>query len=112
MTSRLQRMPRPTALALATATGLLTALAAAPSASASEAPAPECVEYHQGWRYTDVVNGCAVSVAVTVEYTNGQEAPCRVLGPGEWGAFAGYGTNGNYVTALRTCAPSPVISGT
>ncbi|USC45362.1 alpha-amylase [Streptomyces filamentosus] len=107
MTSRPRRMPRPTALASATAAGLLLALAAAPSASASDAPAPECVVYHQGWRYTDVVNGCAIGVAVTVEYTNGQEAPCRILGPGERATFAGYGTNGNYVTALRVCTPPP-----
>ncbi|MFI9001779.1 alpha-amylase [Streptomyces sp. NPDC053541] len=103
MTHLKTRIARPAALAAA---GLLMALAAAPSAVAATGdPAPSCVEYYQSWRYTDVHNGCSDTVAVTVEYTNGQWAPCRVILPGQWATFAGYGTDGNYVTGLRTCDP-------
>ncbi|MFF8602091.1 alpha-amylase [Streptomyces sp. NPDC015232] len=106
MTHLKTRIARPAALAAATAGGLLMALAAAPSAVAATGdPAPSCVEYYQSWRYTDVHNGCSDTVAVTVEYTNGQWAPCRVILPGQWATFAGYGTDGNYVTGLRTCDP-------
>lgn len=107
MTNLMQRMTRPVALAVTAAAGVLMALTAAPSAVASTgSPAPDCVEYHQSWRYTDVFNGCGDTVAVTVEYTNGQWAPCRVISPGAWATFAGYGTDGNYVTGLRTCDPA------
>ncbi|MFV0131892.1 alpha-amylase [Streptomyces sp. HMX87] len=111
MTNRMKRISRPVALAAATAAGLLTALAAAPSAAAATGSAvAECVEYYQSWRYTHVLNGCGDAVAVTVEYTDGQWAPCRVVRPGERATFAGYGTNGNYVTGLRTCDPGLVTS--
>lgn len=104
MTDLMNRLPRAAALASA---GLLLALPAAPSAAAATAPpAPACVEYAQSWRYTDVHNGCGDAVAVTVDYTNGQWAPCRVIQPGAWATFAGYGTDGNYVTGLRTCDPA------
>ncbi|WP_236238886.1 alpha-amylase [Streptomyces sp. CC228A] len=108
MMNRLKRIAQhPAALAAAAAAGLLTVLAAAPSAAAaSGSAAPECVEYYESWRYTDVRNGCGDTVAVTVEYTNGQWAPCRVIQPGEWATFAGYGTDGNHVTGLRTCDPA------
>lgn len=111
MANHVKRISRPVALAAVTVAGLLTALAAAPSAAAATgSPAPECVEYFQSWRYTDVHNGCGETVSVTVEYTNGQWAPCRVIEPGGWATFAGYGTNGNYVTGLRTCDPSLVTA--
>ncbi|CAL9639676.1 alpha-amylase [Streptomyces sp. enrichment culture] len=107
MNELLKRIARPVTLSAMTAAGLLTALTAAPSAAAAtEATAPECVQYYQSWRYTDVFNGCGDTVAVTVEYTNGQSAPCRVIQPGGWATFAGYGTDGNYVTGLRTCDPT------
>ncbi|WP_436995711.1 alpha-amylase [Streptomyces sp. enrichment culture] len=108
MTNLMKRISRPAALtAAAAAAGLLVALAAAPSASAAtQSAAPECVQYSQSWRYTNVFNGCGETVAVTVDYTNGQWAPCRVIEPGQWATFAGYGTDGNYVTGLRTCDPA------
>ncbi|MET9953352.1 alpha-amylase [Streptomyces sp. NPDC006339] len=107
MTNLLQRVSRSAALTAATGAGLLAALAAAPSAAAAtEGAAPECVRYYQSWRYTDVHNGCGDTVAITVVYTNGQSAPCRVIPPGGWATFAGYGTDGNYVTGLRTCDPA------
>ncbi|WP_240802605.1 alpha-amylase [Streptomyces sp. A0642] len=106
MTNLLKRISRPATLGAMTAAGLLVALTAAPSASAAtDVPAPECVQSYQSWRYTDVFNGCGETVAVTAEYTNGQSAPCRVLAPGAWATFAGYGTDGNYVTGLRSCDP-------
>ncbi|MFF4341006.1 alpha-amylase [Kitasatospora sp. NPDC001540] len=103
----LRRAPRPLVLAVVAATGLLLPLAAAPSASAAEstegtAP-PACVQYYSSWRYTQVANGCDTAVSVTVQYTDGQSAPCLTLQAGEWGTFAGYGTNMNYVTGLLTC---------
>ncbi|WP_330237939.1 alpha-amylase [Streptomyces sp. NBC_00525] len=108
MTNRMKRISPAPALTAAIAAGLLT-LAAAPSASAATGtPAPDCVESFQSWRYTDVRNGCSDAVSVTVEYTNGQWAPCVTLQPGGWATFAGYGTNANYVTALRTCDLAPV----
>ncbi|SEE50841.1 Alpha amylase inhibitor [Streptomyces sp. 2131.1] len=100
---------RPIALTATAAAGLVMTLTAAPSAVADTGTfAPACVESFQSWRYTDVHNTCNDTVSVTVEYTNNQWAPCRVLQPGEWATFAGYGTDGNYVTGLRTCDP---ISG-
>ncbi|MER7725789.1 alpha-amylase [Streptomyces sp. NPDC096323] len=106
MANLLKRISRPAGLGAMTAAGLLLALIAAPSASgATDTPAPECVQHYQSWRYTDVFNGCGETVAVTVEYANGQSAPCRVLAPGGWATFAGYGTDGNYVTGLRGCDP-------
>ncbi|MFF5971156.1 alpha-amylase [Streptomyces sp. NPDC012769] len=106
MTHLLQHVTRSAALAVATGTGLLAALTAGPAAAAAtDTAAPECVRYYQSWRYTDVHNGCGDTVAVTVVYTNGQSAPCRVIPPGGWATFAGYGTDGNYATGLRTCDP-------
>ncbi|MFJ5934048.1 alpha-amylase [Streptomyces sp. NPDC093071] len=94
-----------------TAAGLLMSPAAAPAAGAATgSPAPECVEHFQGWRYTDVHNGCGDTVSVTVTYTNGQWAPCRVIEPGGRAAFSGYGTEGNHVTGLRTCDPAAVTT--
>jgi curli biogenesis system outer membrane secretion channel CsgG len=111
MTNLPKRISRPATLAVMTAAGLLTALTATPSAAAAtEAAAPECVQYYQSWRYTDVFNGCGDTVAVTVEYTNGQSAPCRVIEPGARATFAGYGTDSNYVTGLRTCDPAVTSS--
>ena len=95
------------ALPAIAAAGLLIPLAGASSAAADVGePAPQCVEYFQSWRYTDVHNGCAEAVSVTVEYTNGQWAPCRVIEPDARATFAGYGTDANYVTGLRTCDPA------
>ncbi|MGA5220949.1 alpha-amylase [Streptomyces cinereoruber] len=107
MKNLMNRISRPVALATTTAAGLLMAVSAAPSAAAdTTTPAPGCVEYFQSWRYTNVHNGCTDTVSVTVEYTNGQWAPCRVIEPGAWATFAGYGTDGNYVTGVRTCDPA------
>ncbi|WP_063831284.1 alpha-amylase [Streptomyces sp. NRRL F-2664] len=101
------RRSRPLALAATTAAALLLPLSAAlPAAAATGSPAPECVHYVQSWRYTDVHNGCGDTVSVTVEYTNGQWAPCRVIEPGGRATFSGYGTSGNYATGLRTCDPA------
>ncbi|MET8728354.1 alpha-amylase [Streptomyces parvus] len=113
MRNLMKQISRPVALAVTATAGVLMALTAAPSAVADTgSPAPECVEYFQSWRYTDVNNGCADTVSVTVEYTNGQWAPCRTIEAGGWATFAGYGTNGNYVTGLRTCDPAlATISG-
>ncbi|MGW6858385.1 alpha-amylase [Streptomyces xanthophaeus] len=87
-------------------------LDAGPAAGASTSSlAPECVEYFQGWRYTDVHNGCGDTVSVTVEYANGQWVPCRVIEPNGWATFSGYGTGANYVTGLRTCDPAVVTAG-
>ncbi|MEV8593589.1 alpha-amylase [Streptomyces sp. NPDC052012] len=105
----MQRASRPFATATIAAAGLMMALTASHSAvAATEPAAPDCVQYFQSWRYTDVVNGCDDAVAVTVEYTNGQWAPCRVVQPGASVTFAGYGTDGNYVTGLLTCDPNLV----
>ncbi|WP_340559276.1 alpha-amylase [Streptomyces sp. GSL17-111] len=103
-------LSRPIALTATAAAGLMMTLAAAPSAAATESPAPECVQYYESWRYTHVHNGCDDTVAVTVDYTNGQSAPCRVLEPDAWATFSGYGTDGNHVTALRTCDPDPATT--
>ncbi|MFC9814200.1 alpha-amylase [Streptomyces virginiae] len=106
-TTRTARPIALTALTALTAAGLLLTPATTPSAAAATgSPAPACVEYAQSWRYTDVHNGCGDTVSVTVEYTNGQWAPCRVIEPGGRATFSGYGTNGNYVTGLRTCDPA------
>ncbi|MBB1245597.1 alpha-amylase [Streptomyces durbertensis] len=109
MSNLMSRISRPVALTATTAAGLLMALTATPSAAAAttEPAPPECVQYHSSWRYTHVSNSCDATVAVTVEYTNGQDAPCRVIQPGEWATFSGYGTQSNYVTALRSCDPTP-----
>lgn len=111
MANDTKRMSRPLALAAVVAAGLLTPLAVTPFAAAAAPPAPDCVEHFQSWRYTEVHNGCADTVSVTVEYTNGQWAPCRVVEPGGRVTFAGYGTNGNYVTGLRACDPVLVTTG-
>ncbi|MFI9150508.1 alpha-amylase [Streptomyces sp. NPDC053367] len=111
MATLLKRISRPVALTATAAAGLLTVLTASPAATAAtESPAPECVQYFQSWRYTDVFNGCDATVAVTVEYTNGQWAPCRLIEPNGWATFAGYGTDGNYVTGLLTCDPALVTT--
>lgn len=110
-TTRTARPIALTAMTALTATGLLLTPATTPSAAAATgSPAPACVEYAQSWRYTDVHNGCGDTVSVTVEYTNGQWAPCRVIEPGGRATFSGYGTNGNYVTGLRTCDPAPATA--
>lgn len=107
MANLMKRISRPIALTATAAAGLVVALTASPSAvAATESAAPECVQYFESWRYTNVFNGCDYTVAVTVEYTNGQWAPCHVIQPGGSATFAGYGTNGNYVTGLRTCDPN------
>ncbi|MFC8587568.1 alpha-amylase [Streptomyces sp. NPDC057217] len=94
-----------------TAAGLLMTLAAAPAAGATTgSPAPGCVEHFEGWRYTHVHNGCGDTVSVTVAYTNGQWAPCRVIEPGDWATFSGYGTEGSHVTGLRTCDPGALAA--
>ncbi|MCX4444946.1 alpha-amylase [Streptomyces sp. NPDC087866] len=106
MANLMKQIPRPIALAATAAAGLLVALTTAPSAMADTGTSgPACVEYFQSWRYTDVHNGCSDTVFVTLQYTNAQWAPCRALQPGAWVTFAGYGTDGNYVTGLRTCDP-------
>ncbi|MER7764120.1 alpha-amylase [Streptomyces sp. NPDC097619] len=82
--------------------------------SADPAPgasAPACVAYVESWRYTDVHNGCEGTVSVTVEYVNGQGAPCRTIEPAGSATFSGYGTNGNHVTGLRTCTPDAAVPG-
>ncbi|WP_405658201.1 alpha-amylase [Streptomyces sp. NBC_01166] len=111
MANHMARISRPLVLATLTAAGLMMPLATAPAAGATtSSPAPECVEYFQSWRYTDVHNDCGNPVSVTVEYSNGQWAPCRVIEPGGWATFSGYGTGGNYVTVLRTCDPATVTA--
>ncbi|PWI12765.1 alpha-amlyase [Streptomyces sp. Act143] len=104
MTTHIARITRHAALAVVATAGLLLSTAR-PAGAATEVLAPQCVEYHQSWRYTDVHNGCQDTVAVTVEYTNDQWAPCRVIEAGGWVTFSGYGPNGNYVTGLWTCVP-------
>ncbi|WP_258049561.1 alpha-amylase [Streptomyces finlayi] len=99
------------ALVAAAVASVLMALAAAPSAVAATAAAPECVQHYSGRRYSTVVNSCDVTAAVTVEYTDGQAAPCRVIEPGMSATFAGYGPQLNYVTGLRTCEPDLVEAG-
>ncbi|MER6561140.1 alpha-amylase [Streptomyces sp. NPDC001027] len=95
-------------LAVAALAWLLPAAAAAGgvgrAADAAPEPAPDCVSYRSDWRYTIVVNDCAASQDVTVEYLDGQPAPCRRVAPGGQATFAGYGPQLNYVTAVRTCA--------
>jgi hypothetical protein len=66
----------------------------------------DCVHYYSDWRYTTVVNDCDTTVNVTVEYTDGQGAPCRTLLPRAIATFAGYGPQLNYVTGLNTCTPA------
>ncbi|MEU0430105.1 alpha-amylase [Streptomyces sp. NPDC006290] len=66
----------------------------------------DCVHYYSDWRYTTVVNDCDTTVNVTVEYTDGQGAPCRTLLPQAIATFAGYGPQLNYVTGLSTCTPA------
>jgi hypothetical protein len=109
--SFMPRISRPAALATATAVGFLAALTAAPSTAAAAGSAPpECVQYYASWRYTTVVNSCDVTVAVTVEYTDGEAAPCRVIEPGASATFAGYGPQLNHVAGLRTCEPVSVTT--
>ncbi|MER6678069.1 alpha-amylase [Streptomyces sp. NPDC000983] len=111
MANHMTRISCPAALATMAAAGLLMALSTTPPAVAvTGSPAPECVEYFQSWRYTDVHNRCGDTVSVTVEYTNGQWVPCRVIDADGWATFPGYGTDGNYVTALRTCDPALVTA--
>ncbi|WP_405915219.1 alpha-amylase [Streptomyces sp. NBC_00728] len=69
---------------------------------------PDCVHYYSDWRYTTVVNDCDTTVDVTVEYTDGQGAPCRALLPQAIATFSGYGPQLNYVTGLSTCTPASV----
>ncbi|MEV5970132.1 alpha-amylase [Streptomyces sp. NPDC051921] len=133
----LSRASRPAAVAATAAAGLLALLPTAPSAGAvttvpsagspsaetavatspsavavADSAPPECVQYYASWRYTSVVNGCGTTVAVTVEYTDGQDAPCRVIEPGASATFAGYGPQLNHITGLRTCDPgSTAASG-
>ncbi|MCX5264558.1 hypothetical protein [Streptomyces sp. NBC_00199] len=40
---------------------------------------------------------------VTMEYLDGQSAPCRRIAPGDRATFAGYGPQLNHVTGVRTC---------
>ncbi|MEV4947863.1 alpha-amylase [Streptomyces sp. NPDC053755] len=102
------RASRFVALGAALALGLPAPLVVATSAQAAPSSAPpECVEYYSSWRYTSVVNSCALAVAVTVAYADGQVAPCRVIEPGGVATFAGYGPQLNYVTGLRTCESDP-----
>ncbi|MCX5008149.1 hypothetical protein OHB05_36875 [Streptomyces sp. NBC_00638] len=76
--------------------------------SVHAAPAPDCVHYYSDWRYTTVVNDCDTTVDVTVDYTDGQDAPCRTLLPRAIATFAGYGPQLNYVTGLSACTPATV----
>ncbi|WRZ88603.1 alpha-amylase [Streptomyces sp. NBC_01007] len=100
-------------LGLLGATGApATARDAGPGALADDAvqaaAVPDCVHYYSDWRYTTVVNDCDTTVNVTVEYTDGQGAPCRTLLPRAIATFAGYGPQLNYVTGLSTCTPASV----
>ncbi|MGW7610407.1 alpha-amylase [Streptomyces sp. NPDC054766] len=100
-------------LGLLGATGApATARDAGPGALADDvvqaAAVPDCVHYYSDWRYTTVVNDCDTTVNVTVEYTDGQGAPCRTLLPRAIATFAGYGPQLNYVTGLSTCTPANV----
>ncbi|MFE0678323.1 alpha-amylase [Streptomyces sp. NPDC058867] len=107
MADLITRLSRPFALATVIASGILVAPTTAPPAvAATGSPALNCVEYFPSWRYTDVHNGCDISTAVTVEYANGQQVPCRVVEPDGWATFPGYGTNGNHVIGLLTCDPA------
>ncbi|MFJ3204724.1 alpha-amylase [Streptomyces sp. NPDC086989] len=108
MTNLRTRLARHAVLTLLLATVWLPA--ALPAVAASGPQAPACADYHESWRYTDVHNGCGDAVALTVTYVNGQEAPCRLIDPGGWATFAGYGTNGNHVTGLQTCEPAPATA--
>jgi hypothetical protein len=84
------------------------ALADGVVAVADATAVPDCVHYYSDWRYTTVVNDCDTTVNVTVEYTDGQGAPCRTLLPQAIATFAGYGPQLNYVTGLSTCTPTTV----
>ncbi|MFF3611632.1 alpha-amylase [Streptomyces sp. NPDC002580] len=81
---------------------------AADEGSVSAEAAPDCVHHYDDWRYTTVVNDCDTTVNVTVDYTDGQAAPCRTLAPRDAATFAGYGPQLNYVTGLSTCTPATV----
>ncbi|GAA4877338.1 carbohydrate-binding module family 20 domain-containing protein [Kitasatospora terrestris] len=65
--------------------------------------APPCLSYSSDWRYTFVTNACAQPYSVQLTYVSGTSSPCRYTEPGDVVTFAGYGTNGNYVTQLRLC---------
>jgi hypothetical protein len=82
--------------------------AAADEGSDPATAAPDCVHHYSDWRYTTVVNDCDTTVNVTVDYTDGQAAPCRTLSPRDIATFAGYGPQLNYVTGLSTCTPVTV----
>ncbi|MET7986172.1 MULTISPECIES: hypothetical protein [unclassified Streptomyces] len=69
---------------------------------------PDCVHYYSDWRYTTVVDDCDTTVNVTVQYTDGQDAPCRTLLPRAIATFAGYGPQLNYVIGLSGCTPPSV----
>ncbi|MFI6039505.1 alpha-amylase [Streptomyces sp. NPDC051315] len=97
-----------TATAAATLAALLPGVTGDRSAAVdpSRAPAPACVHHYSDWRYTTVVNDCDTTVSVTVDYTNGQPAPCRTVAPGGLATFAGYGFDGNHVVGLSACVPA------
>ncbi|WP_304453037.1 hypothetical protein [Nocardiopsis sp. YSL2] len=107
MANLMTRASRPAALIATAAAGLLMSL---PSTAAADTTPPECVEYFSNWRYTHVNNDCDTTVAVELEYTDGMVSSCRVIEPGAWATFSGYGTNGNYVTEMRTCEPASVAA--
>lgn len=90
-------------LAVAALAWLLPVAGAGRAADSAPEPAPDCVHHSSDWRYTTVVNDCAASQDVTVEYLDGQPAPCRRIAPGDRATFAGYGPQLNYVTGVRTC---------
>jgi len=82
---------------------LLPGAGAGRAADTAPEPAPDCVHHRSDWRYTTVVNDCAASQDVTVDYLDGQPAPCRRVAPGDQATFAGYGPQLNYVTGVRLC---------
>ncbi|MCF4136856.1 alpha-amylase [Streptomyces sp. Tue 6430] len=107
-------MPHLLAQAAATAAAALTVLLTSPAASRAAiadppgTPAPDCAHHYADRRHTTVVNDCDTTVSVTVDYADGQWAPCRTLAPHDVATFAGYGFGENRVTGLRTCLPGTV----
>ncbi|MEV6616984.1 alpha-amylase [Streptomyces sp. NPDC051051] len=107
-------MPHLLAQAVATAAAALAVLLTSPAASHAAiadppgTPAPDCAHHHADRRYTTVVNDCDTTVSVTVDYADGQWAPCRTLAPRDIATFAGYGFGENRVIGLSTCLPETV----
>ncbi|WP_182607009.1 alpha-amylase [Streptomyces alkaliphilus] len=107
---------RPTALPIAVVT-VFAALfgAAAPAAALDPAPAsapgqtvpttaPGCVHLYAGLRYTHLHSECEEEHLLRVRYTFGEVSDCRLVVPGGWHTFRGYGFDGDHPVAVEPCA--------